>query len=153
LETELGDPPVCHSLSAHADVDHQEGKETCAHQELLRALQHQVAVWTAEVGVVEGAYCRGCQAEDPLEVEAFLEEVPVGEVAFLAEIALEGIAAVGFVYSPENLGIHQGMEAAPFARLDFSNVGQEVAVLQVSRCIGNPLSQHSYSFLPLEVLL
>jgi hypothetical protein len=125
--------------------------------------------------VVEGAYCRDCQAEDPLGVEAYLEEdplgveayleedpleveaclgeVPVGEVASLAEIALEGTAAVGFVYSPEDLEILQGTKVAPFARLDVSNVGQEEAVPQASRCTGNSLSQHSYSSLRLEVLL
>lgn len=111
----------------------------------------------------EEAYCRGCQAEDPLVVEACheedplgveacLEEVLVGEVASLAGIALEGTAAVGFVYSPEDLEVLQGTQAALFARLDVSNVGQEEVVPQASRCIGNSLSQHSCSSLRLEVL-
>jgi hypothetical protein len=132
-----------------------------------------VEVWTAEVEEV--AYFRDCQAEGPSEVVAHLEEVPVEVVAHLEEVpveavahlegvpveaavflvgtVLEGTAVADSAYSLGDLKILQGMEAAPFARLDVANVGREAAAPQASRCTRSSLSQHNCSSLRLEALL
>jgi hypothetical protein len=71
--------------------------------------------------VGEVAYSRDCQVGGPLEAEAYLEEVLVGEVAFLAEVEREDTAAGDSAYSSAGLDSPQEMEVAPFAHLGGAN--------------------------------